>query len=99
MKENCFNKMLEICLRVEKWSLKAILPFLPWLYHDARVNRSEHITNFKILLRFFQKNEIGEHNLYIISKLVKNYPKLINFEGFMSSLEKNLLTIETRMRE
>lgn len=81
MKENCFNKMLEICLRIEKRNLKAILPFLPFLYQDARVNRSEPIANFKILLKFFQKNEISENNLHIISKLVKNYPKLINFEG------------------
>ena len=82
LKESCFNKILDLSLRTEKRMLKAILKFLPSLYlHDPRANRNEQFTNFKILLKLFQKNEIGENNLYIISKLVKNYPKLINFDG------------------
>lgn len=99
MKEGCFNKLLEMCLRIEKKALKAILPFLPWLYQDGQLSRSEHVNNFKVLLRFFQKNEIGEQNVYIISKLVKNYPKLINFEGFMTSLEKNISNLEQYISE
>jgi hypothetical protein len=84
-KEAIIGHMMELGLRCEKSIIRSILRIVP---HSIQpVPREENrdkdpLQQFKILLKMFQKNEIKEHNLYMISKLVKNYPKLVNNEGW-----------------
>jgi hypothetical protein len=81
-KENSFNKLMDLCLRCEKKIIKAVLKIVPHsIPAESRDGNRDQLTQFKVLLKLFSKNEIKEHNLYIISKLVKNYPKLVNSDG------------------
>lgn len=99
-KDNSFNKLMDLCLRCEKHIIKSILKIVPHsIQPDSRDGSKEQLTQFKILLRLFQKNEIKEHNLYIISKLVKNYPKLVNSDGFMQTINANITNNEIELKK
>lgn len=82
-KEQIITHMIDLGLRVEKSITRSVLKIVPLtLMNVPRESGRDKdpLQQFKILLRMFQKNEVREHNLYIISKLVKYYPKLINNE-------------------
>jgi hypothetical protein len=82
-KEATIGQLMELVLRCEKSIIKSILRIVPYSIQNTPSEGSRErdpLSQFKILLRMFQHNEIREHNLYIVSKLVKNYPKLVNNE-------------------